>query len=308
MTASLPRPQRTWEIWWVAARPKTLPAAVAGVVAGLSLAVAQGVFRPLVAGATLLAAVLLQIGVNLANDAQDYQRGADTVGERLGPPRVTALGWLSPETVLRGAWVTFFLAGLVGLYLVGIGGWPILAIGVAAILSAWAYSGGPYPLGYHGLGEVFVFVFFGPVAVAGTYYLQTGRMHPWVWWLSTGVGLLITAILVVNNYRDLENDRKAGKHTLAVRLGPRGTQIEFAVLVLVPYVLPVIGALLRATPPSWLLVEVSLPLAWNLVRALPRRQGRDLNPLLAQTGRLSLLYAVLSGIGFILVRWPGKLH
>ncbi len=303
MTPTLSRPSSVWQIWWMAARPKTLPAAVAGVVAGLGLALAQGAFHPGVAVATLVAAVLLQIGVNLANDAQDYQRGADRPEERLGPPRVTALGWLPPETVLRGAWVTFGLAALVGLYLVWVGGVPILAIGVAAILSAWAYSGGPFPLAYHGLGEIFVFVFFGPVAVAGTFYLQTGTLHPWVGWLGTGVGLLITAILVVNNYRDLENDRKAGKRTLAVRLGPRKTQWEFALLVLVPYALPLIGGLLGATPWTWLVVELSLPKAWWLVREFSKRTGRALNPLLAFTGKLAFWYALLSALGFVAARW-----
>ncbi len=303
MTPTLSRPSSVWQIWWMAARPKTLPAAVAGVVAGLGLALAQGAFHPGVAVATLVAAVLLQIGVNLANDAQDYQRGADRPEERLGPPRVTALGWLPPETVLRGAWVTFGLAALVGLYLVWVGGVPILAIGVAAILSAWAYSGGPFPLAYHGLGEIFVFVFFGPVAVAGTFYLQTGTLHPWVGWLGTGVGLLITAILVVNNYRDLENDRKAGKRTLAVRMGPRKTQWEFALLVLVPYALPLIGGLLGATPWTWLVVELSLPKAWWLVREFSKRTGRALNPLLAFTGKLAFWYALLSALGFVAARW-----
>lgn len=303
MTPTLSRPSSVWQIWWMAARPKTLPAAVAGVVAGLGLALAQGAFHPGVAVATLVAAVLLQIGVNLANDAQDYQRGADRPEERLGPPRVTALGWLPPETVLRGAWVTFGLAALVGLYLVWVGGVPILAIGVAAILSAWAYSGGPFPVAYHGLGEIFVFVFFGPVAVAGTFYLQTGTLHPWVGWLGTGVGLLITAILVVNNYRDLENDRKAGKRTLAVRLGPRKTQWEFALLVLVPYALPLIGGLLGATPWTWLVVELSLPKAWWLVREFSKRTGRALNPLLAFTGKLAFWYALLSALGFVAARW-----
>ncbi len=298
-----PRPESLWQIWWMAARPKTLPASLAGVVAGLALALAQGVFRPWVAGATLLAAVLLQVGVNLANDAQDYQRGADRPEERLGPPRVTALGWLPPETVMRGAWIVFGLATLLGLFLVMVGGWPILAIGVAAILSAWAYSGGPYPLGYHGLGEVFVFLFFGPVAVAGTYYLQTGRLHPWVWWVGTGVGLLVTAILVVNNYRDMETDRRAGKRTLAVRLGKRGTQVEFAVTVLIPYLLPGLGWLMGLTPPTWLVVLFSFPQALGLIREFRRRSGRALNPLLAQTGQLAFVYALLTAVGFMVVRW-----
>ncbi len=298
-----PKPERLWRIWWVAIRPKTLPASLAGVVAGLGIAVAHGAWRPVVALATVLAAVLLQIGVNLANDAQDYQRGADRPEERLGPPRVTALGWLPPQTVLRGAWVAFGLAALFGLYLVAVGGWPILAIGLAAILSAWAYSGGPYPLGYHGWGEVFVFVFFGPVAVAGTYYLQTLTLHPAVWWVGAGVGLLVTAILVVNNYRDLETDRKAGKRTLAVRLGPEGTFWEFVTLLLLPYLLPPLGWLVGHTPLTWLLVGISLPSAGNLLRDFARAQGRALNPLLARTGQLALVYALLSALGFIVQRW-----
>lgn len=295
------KPQTLWRIWWVAIRPKTLPASMAGVVAGLGVAAAHGAWRPLVALATLVAAVLIQIGVNLANDAQDYQRGADRPEERLGPPRVTALGWLPPETVMRGAWVTFGLAAVLGLYLVWVGGWPILAIGLAAILSAWAYSGGPYPLGYHGLGEVFVFAFFGPIAVSGTYFLQTQALHPAALWVGAGVGSLVTAILVVNNYRDLETDRKAGKRTLAVRLGPEGTFWEFLLLVLAPYLLPPLAWLVGHAPLGWLLVGLSLPMAGNLIRDFARAWGRALNPLLARTGQLALVYALLTALGFLLL-------
>ncbi len=297
-----PPPPSTWRIWWTAIRPKTLPASAAGVVAGLGVAWSHGAFRPLVALATLLAALLLQIGVNLANDAQDFQRGADDPQERLGPPRVTALGWLPPETVMRAAWLTFGLAALIGLYLAWVGGWPIVAIGLAAIASAWAYSGGPYPLGYHGLGDLFVFLFFGPIAVAGTYYLQTGRLHPAALWVGAAVGFLVTAILVVNNYRDLETDRRAGKRTLAVRLGPRGTRLEYALLLWLPCVLPIPAALLGHTPWLWAVVLLLFPRCMGLVRAFYQRRGRDLNPLLGQTGQMALLYALFTAGLFLLAR------
>ncbi len=294
-----PRP-RGWRVWWVAARPKTLFAAAGPVVAGLGLAAAQGTLRPRVALATLVAALLLQIGVNLANDAQDYQRGADTVGERLGPPRVTALGWLTPQQVYRAAWVVFGLALLVGLYLVAVGGWPILLIGLASIVSAWAYSGGPYPLAYHGLGELFVFIFFGLIAVSGTVYLQTGTWPPGAWALGAAMGLFNTGILVVNNYRDLENDRRAGKRTLAVRLGPRRTQVEYTLTVLLPYGL-VLGAVVAGwLPRGALLGLLTLPWAWRLHRAFRQRHGRALNPLLAATGKLGFAFALLTALGMVL--------
>ncbi len=286
-----------WRVWWLAARPKTLPAAAAPVLAGLGLAWAHGAWQPLVAAVTLLTALLLQIGVNLANDAQDYQRGADDPAARLGPPRVTALGWRTPRQVLRAAALVFALALLLGLYLVYYGGWPILAIGLSAIVAAWAYSGGPYPIAYHGLGEVFVLLYFGLFAVAGTYYLQTGHWHPAAWVLGLALGCINTAILVVNNYRDLETDRRAGKRTLAVRLGPAGSRAEYALCVLGPYGLAGLAVAAGLWPRGALAVVLTLPWAWRAWQALRRARGRALNPVLAQTGRLALLYALAFALG-----------
>jgi len=298
MTTKL-APPSSWQVWLIAIRPKTLPAAVAPVLAGVALAVAHGYLRVGVALVTLVTALLLQIGVNLANDAQDYQRGADDPAARLGPPRVTALGWRTPQQVLRAAALVFALALLLGAYLVAVGGWPILAIGLSAIVAAWAYSGGPYPIAYHGLGEVFVLLYFGLFAVAGTYYLQTGTWHPGAWLLGLALGSLNAAILVVNNYRDLENDRRAGKGTLAVRLGPRGTRGEYAILLMLPYILAVAAVLGGLWPPGSVLVFLTLPWAWRAWRGLRTRQGRELNAVLAQTGQLALLYALAFAVGCV---------
>ncbi len=301
MPTTPPAAPSAWVVWRTAIRPKTLPAAAAPVLAGVALAAAHGSWRPPVALATLAAALLLQIGVNLANDAQDYQRGADDPQQRLGPPRVTALGWRTPGQVLRAAGVAFGLALLLGLYLATVGGWPIIAIGVSAILAAWAYSGGPYPIAYHGLGEVFVVLYFGLLAVAGTYYLQTGVWHPGAWALGLALGLLNAAILVVNNYRDLENDRRAGKRTLAVRLGPTGSRAEYALLLALPYGLALGFVAWGWWPRGGLLVWLTAPWAWRAGRALQRLQGRALNAVLAQTGRLVLLYALAFAAGVLLL-------
>ena len=206
------------QAWILAMRPKTLPAAAAPVVVGAALAFADGRFDLLPALAAALGALLLQILSNFANDYSDYFRGADTT-ERIGPVRVTSSGLISPSQLRLGMIVVIALAVLVGLYLVWVGGWPILVAGVAAILAALAYTGGPFPFGYHGLGELFVFLFFGIVAVCGTYFVQAHNVTWGVLVAAVPVGLLVTAILVVNNYRDIDTDRRAGKRTLAVRLG-----------------------------------------------------------------------------------------
>ena len=297
MTTAHDAPPGAWQVWWTAARPKTLPAAAAPVLAGVALAVAHGTWRPGVALVTLVTALLLQIGVNLANDAQDYQRGADDPAARLGPPRVTALGWRTPGQVLRAAALVFGLALVLGLYLVAVGGWPILAIGLSAIVAAWAYSGGPYPIAYHGLGEVFVLLYFGLLAVAGTYYLQTGAWHPGAWLLGLAVGSINTAILVVNNYRDLPNDRQAGKRTLAVRLGPARTRMEYAALLALPYGLTVLAVALGWWPRGALLTLVTGFWAWRAWRRFRHAQGRALNPVLAQTGQLALRFALAFALG-----------
>jgi 1,4-dihydroxy-2-naphthoate octaprenyltransferase len=281
-----------FKIWWLAIRPKTLPAAASGVVMGCALAWRDGTFQPLPALAALLVALLLQIGSNVANDVYDFERGTDTP-DRLGPTRVTQAGLLTPAQVKRGMWVIFALAASCGLYLAWLRGPVVIAIGLAAILSAIAYTGGPFPLGYYGLGDVFVFIFFGLAAVAGTYFVQAGSVTPAAWWMSVPVGLIITDILAVNNLRDIENDRKAGKRTLAVRLGERGTQIEYVACMVAAYlVIPVAAALGLI---SWwaLLTWLSLPLALKSTRAVFTQGGRPLNAALAGTGQLALLFSLL---------------
>lgn len=288
------------QAWVLAARPKTLPAALSPVVVGAALAWADGVFDLLPALAAAAGALLLQILSNFANDYSDFFRGADTA-ERLGPVRVTAAGLISPRDLRLGIGVVIALAVLVGLYLVWVGGWPILAIGVAAILAALAYTGGPFPFGYYGLGELFVFLFFGVAAVCGTYYVQAHNVPLFVLLAAVPVGLLVTAILVVNNYRDIDTDRRAGKRTIAVRVGRRGARVEYAALLVIAYAIPVL-LWLGFGFNTWLLLPwLTLPLAVRLVRTLAgATDGPTLNKTLAGTAQLGLLFSLLFALGIVL--------
>jgi len=288
-----------FQIWYMAMRPKTLPAAAAPVMVGISLALGDGGFRFFPALAALAGALLLQIGSNLANDVFDFKKGTDTA-ERTGPLRVTQAGLLTPGQVMAGMLIVFLIAAVIGIYLIYVGGLPILIIGVLAILSAIAYTAGPYPLGYNGLGDIFVFIFFGPVAVIGTYYVQTGTVSAVSWWSSIPMGLLITAILVVNNLRDLDTDKKTGKKTLAVRFGLKFTQREYLLLVLLSYLVPVIILPSQGVSPWILLSWLSLPLTLSLIRDIYTKKGKSLNQTLAGTARLALIYAVLFSVGYIL--------
>jgi len=246
----------------------------------------------------LLGALLLQIGSNLANDVFDFKKGTDTA-ERQGPVRVTQAGLLTPKQVMTGMLMVFGLAALIGLYLIYVGGWPILLVGLLAILAAIAYTAGPFPLGYNGLGDIFVFIFFGPVAVIGTYYVQSGDVSTLSWWASLPMGFLITAILVVNNLRDIDTDKKTGKRTLAVRFGLRFTQQEYLLLVLLSYLVPLIIQFQGVSP--WVLLTwLSLPLVLPLIREIYNQKGKPLNKTLAGTARLALVYAVLFSLGYIL--------
>ena len=289
-------------VWLLASRPATLPAAAVPVLVGSAAAyVERGVFRPLAFTATLLAALLIQVGTNFANDYSDFHRGADHEG-RLGPVRVTQSGLLAPAAVRRGIVVAFTLAVALGLYLAWIGGWPIVAIGVASLLCGLAYTGGPWPFGYHGLGDLFVFVFFGLVAVTGSAYVQTREWLPLALASSVPIGLLATDILVVNNLRDLPTDRVAGKGTLAVRLGEGRTRFQYGALTVVAYLVPV--ALAAWMREWWLLLPLlSAPLAVALVRRIGGgTAGRELNPVLARTGQLLLLFGVLLALGLLAAR------
>ena len=288
-------------VWLLASRPATLPAAAVPVLVGAAVAVGEGArFRPLVFAATLAAALLIQVGTNFANDYSDFQRGADHAG-RLGPVRVTQSGLLSQRAVQGGIAVAFGLAALVGAYLAWVGGWPIVVIGLLSIASGLAYTGGPWPFGYHALGDLFVFVFFGLVAVTGTAYLQGGAWSTTALAAAVPVGLLVTNILVVNNLRDLPTDRAAGKRTLAVRLGDGATRVQYALFTALAYLW--VAALAASAPGRrWALLPwLTLPLALALVRQLRGGlAGRALNPLLGRTGRLLLAFGLLLALGLLL--------
>lgn len=283
----------------LASRPKTLPAALAPVVVGSAAAWSEGGFRPGPALAALLGALFIQIGTNFANDVFDFEKGADTA-QRVGPTRAVAAGLVSPAQMRAGMAVAFALATLCGLYLTWIAGWPVVAIGVASIAAGIAYTGGPYPLGYHGLGDVFVFVFFGLVAVAGTVYVQLLRLPALALWAALPVGGLSTAILVINNLRDRHTDAVAGKRTLAVRFGRRGAVVELALLLLAAYVVPPL-LLARGAAGGWICLPLlTLPLAWRLLAQARRLDGAPLNDALAGSARLLLLYALLFAGGLVL--------
>jgi 1,4-dihydroxy-2-naphthoate octaprenyltransferase len=284
----------------MAIRPNTLPAAVAPVVVGMALAQAEGVFALLPALAALAGAVLIQIGTNLANDYSDYVKGADTAG-RKGPTRVAQSGLISLPHLRAGIVITFVLATLVGLYLVLVGGWPILVLGIAAIMAALAYTGGPFPFGYHGLGDLFVFLFFGLAAVCGTYYIQALTLNAKVVIAAVPVGAQTTAILVVNNLRDMETDRETGKRTLAVLVGARATRVEYLALLVVSYGVPLLFWLVRWSSAWILLTWLTLPLAVRLVRTIyGTSEGSPLNKALAGTANLDLLFGILFAVGLVL--------
>jgi 1,4-dihydroxy-2-naphthoate octaprenyltransferase len=279
----------------MAIRPATLSAAVAPVLVGTAVAAAHGQFHGLVFGVTLAAALFIQIGTNLANDLFDFEQGADTA-DRLGPPRVTQTGLMSPAEVRTAMVVSFGAAVLCGCYLAVVGGWPIVMIGVLSIAAGVAYTGGPWPLGYHGLGDAFVFVFFGLVAVMGTFYLQTQTLSGAAAAAAVPVGFLVTAILVVNNLRDIDTDRRANKRTLAVRIGAGATRVEYAALVAGAYVVPwlFLPALTAALPLP------TLPLAIGLGRSvLAGATGAALNPVLKRTAGLHLAYSGLLAVAFL---------
>lgn len=285
--------------WVMAFRLPTLPAAVVPVFVGTAVAVGDGHFRPWVLVAALIATLLIQIGTNLANDYFDFKQGADTE-VRLGPTRVTQAGLLTPREVLVGMAITFALAVVAGLYLIYVGGWPILAVGLVSIVAGIAYTGGPWPLGYHGLGDVFVFLFFGVVAVMGTYYVHADTINWMSFVASVPVGLLATAILVVNNLRDIATDREAGKRTLAVRLGPGLTRLQYAVCLIGAYAVPVVLWRWGHLGSGFWLAWLTLPLGTGLLRAIMGgASGRALNPLLGQTGRLHLLFGFLFASSFL---------
>jgi 1,4-dihydroxy-2-naphthoate octaprenyltransferase len=287
-------------IWLMAARLRTLPAAIAPVLVGTALAYElYEVFRPGAFVAALLGSIFIQVGTNLSNDYSDARRGADAE-DRLGPVRVTAGGLVPPKQVLMATYVTFGLAVLCGFYLIAVAGIELLFVGVASIAAGVLYTGGPKPYGYEGLGELFVFLFFGLVAVAGSTFAQAEKW-PWeAFVLAVPVGLLAAAILVVNNVRDMDSDKRAGKRTLAVRLGrERGRQM-YAVMVFASFLVAPLPWLLGPLSPWLLFSWLVLPLALKLVRTVREHaDGPTLNEALGQTGALQLAFCLLLSAGIL---------
>ena len=286
----------------MAARPRTLPAAIAPVLVGTALAGFDHVFHPLRFLAALLGAIFIQVGTNLSNDYSDARRGADA-DDRLGPVRVTAGGLVPPKQVLVATYVSFGLAVLAGIYLIVVAGWLLLVIGAASILAGVLYTGGPRPYGYEGLGELFVFLFFGVVAVAGSFFVQVKHLHWEAFALSVPVGLLAAAILVVNNIRDIDSDRRASKRTSAVRLGRANTRWMFAGVVYGAFLLAPVTWIFGPVKPWVMLTWLALPLATAVVRIVrTRTDGPSLNGALARSGMLQLAFCVLLSAGLLLSR------
>jgi 1,4-dihydroxy-2-naphthoate octaprenyltransferase len=284
--------------WLLAIRPKTLGISVVPVLVGTALAWAEtgSVLLP-PALAALVAALLIQIGTNLYNDAADYERGADTP-DRLGPERATAQGWFSAAQVKRAALISFSGAFVIGIYLAVVGGWPIITIGLLSLLAGYAYTGGPKPIAYSASGELFVFIFFGLAAVSGSYYLQTSRLSAEALLCAGAIGLLAAAVLLVNNYRDLETDERAAKLTLAHYLGRERARQLYILLLMLPFALPV--AFNHLYNGSWLIV-LCLPFAlWLLHRFSTEPLGKGFNGILANTAKLQLIYGALLSLGLLL--------
>jgi 1,4-dihydroxy-2-naphthoate octaprenyltransferase len=286
--------------WLLASRPKTLWAAVVPVLIGTTLAYADNGVHWTAAGCALLGALAIQIGTNFVNDYSDHAKGADTVA-RKGPVRVTQAGLLSAKSVTTGAVLSFLVATLAGAYLIFRGGWPVLAIGILSITSGFLYTGGPKPFGYLGLGDLFVLVFFGPVAVAGTYFVQVLDVNWVVIVAGLAPGLLAVALLSVNNLRDVEEDAAAGKRTLAVRFGTRFARWEYITSVLaaagIPVVLFAVTGLRPWTLSCLVIVAVATPSFRTL---LAGTQGRELIPLLGSTAKLSILYSILFSLTWVI--------
>lgn len=288
------------QAWVLATRPRTLTAGAAPVVAGTGLAAADGVFAQLPALAALVGALLIQIATNLANDYYDFAKGSDT-GERLGPVRVTQAGILPPDAVFRGMVLTLGLAFLTGVYLVWVGGWPVAVIGLVSMLMGVCYTGGPYPLSYNGLGDVFVFVFFGLVATATTYYVQAGFWSPGAILAGAGLGAMSTAMLVVNNLRDRETDGAAGKRTLAVRFGDRFSVAQYFACLAAAAAIPAAGVAFMAwSPLTFLALGGLIPCVPAARRVLDYADRRALNPALAMTARGVAFYGAGLGLGAML--------
>ncbi len=284
----------------MAARPRTLSLSITPVVVGATLAwaVNRQIHWPAVLAA-LIASAFIQLGTNMHNDAVDSERGGDGP-DRIGPPRVTAMGLLSARNVKHGACTCFAVAALMGLYLIAVGGWPILLLGLASIASGWAYTGGPWPIAYSPLGELFVIAFFGVGAVAGTYWLCTATLDTPALAAGLALGLITGAVLLVNNFRDIEADARVGRRTLAIVAGPRGTGLIFAAMMLLPYMLlPVIDRVLPHGHvwPALITLPLTLALIYRFMHEPP---GRGFNRILVWTVQIQLLFSLLLSAGLVL--------
>ena len=284
--------------WLLAIRPKTLGISVAPVIAGTSLAWAETAqINWLVAVAALTGALLIQIGTNLHNDAADFERGADS-GERVGPARATAQGWFTSKQIKKAALLAFSLAFIPGVYLAWVGGWPIIILGLISLAAGYSYTGGRRPIAYRASGEIFVFIFFGLTAVMGSYYVQTKYLSLNSFLVAISIGLMAAAVLMVNNYRDLETDRKAGKYTLTHYLGRERAKILYLMLMLIPFLLPIFFQ--GKFPEAWLLI-LALPFSLILIyKFFTQTPGPVFNTLLAQTAQLQLFYSILISLGLML--------
>lgn len=286
----------TRSAWWLAIRPATLAASAAPVAVGAGVAWSVGAFSPGPALAALVGAVFLQVGANFANDVFDFERGADTA-DRKGPKRATQAGLITPAQMRRAMWLAFGAAATAGVYLTMLAGWPVLALGLASIAAAYLYTGGPRPYGYVGLGDLSVFLFFGLGAVVGTYYVQALAVSTLAVFASIPIGALATAILVVNNLRDIETDARAGKRTLAVRIGEGPTRVYYQTLLLVAYLVPLL-LWWRGLANAWVLLPwLTSPFALRLAIRLRRERGLPLNGCLVGTARLEVLFGLLFAVG-----------
>jgi 1,4-dihydroxy-2-naphthoate octaprenyltransferase len=290
---------RSARIWMMAARVRTLPAAIGPVLVGTALAGYLHVFHPLRFIAALVGAIFIQVGTNLSNDYSDARRGADTE-DRLGPVRITAGGLVPPRQVLLATYLSFGVAVLAGVYLIAVAGWQLLLVGAASILAGVLYTGGPRPYGYEGLGELFVFLFFGIVAVAGSFFVQVTHLDWEAFALAVPVGLIAAGILMVNNIRDIETDRRAHKRTIAVRLGRSRARALFAFTIYAAYVLLVVTWVRGPLSPLVMLPWLTLPVGAEIVRVVRNRvDGPSLNRALAQTGLLQLAFCMLLSAGVL---------
>lgn len=287
------------QIWLLAARPRTLPAAVAPIVVGTAVAVRENAFVWWVALLALVTALLLQVAANFANDAIDAKKGSDTA-DRTGPTRITAAGYVTYKQVMNATWITLIVAACTGIPLLIRGGWPFVALGIASLICAVAYTGGPFPISYLGLGEIFVFLFFGLIAVSGTAFLQTGELTALSLAASIPPGAMIVGILIINNYRDREQDEKVNKRTVAVRIGPEKTRIEYYVMLALTAFSPFLFWALGWLNAWALLTVLSWPMFRDLIRQVQTLQGPPLNKTLGLTGKTALVHSVLLGLAFVL--------